>query len=125
MFSTEEMENENLHPCKPNKTKFPEKMTIQINYQIFYKTIRNIPHTFIIKTNQNEYFCNPFGILASKTVFSYLESHPNSTEYYFDFNEDNSELQSIINNFNLESLSFKQISVNTVLVIAKILPSPH
>ena len=58
-------------------------------------------------------------IFASNTILSYLESHPTSTEYHFDFNEESREFKSIIDLFNWDLLQFTPDTASTILCISK------
>lgn len=101
---------------------FPEKMKIQMELHYLFNHIlkprfRTSQKTYKIKTNQNEYMCDTCGISSSKKILEYIQLHPTSNEFYFDFDEQNNELASIINFFNWDEL---QVTANTMKSILDI-----
>ena len=59
--------------------------------------------TFKIITNQKEYKCNFYGVFSSKKIRSFIADNPTTYQFKFDFDDENSEFQTICDFFNFES----------------------
>ena len=79
---------------------------------------KKIPNSFTISTKNNEYLCNNYGIYSSEILKEMLTKDPFLDSYYYDYEDENCEFQSICDFFNFEKVQMTRNNMTNLLKFA-------
>ena len=93
---------------------------VEIDHRKFIEFLKRTEfQTFTIRTHRKEYKCNICGIYSSNIIRQKLEEDPTLLIFEFDYEDENSEFQSICDLFNFQCVNLKSETMYSIKELAE------